>query len=80
MTTLSRISRHTLKAGAIATVAALALTGCSTGAAGDDGDVTLTLTAWANADEAKMYEKVLDVFEEQNPGVTVNFEYTDVGK
>ena len=79
MTTLSRISRHTLKAGAIATVAALALTGCSTGAAGEDGDVTLTLTAWANADEAKMYEKVLDVFEEQNPGVTVNFEYTDVG-
>jgi multiple sugar transport system substrate-binding protein len=35
--------------------------------------------AWANAEEAKMYEKVFDVFEEKNPGVTVKFEYSDVG-
>jgi multiple sugar transport system substrate-binding protein len=79
MRTPSRISRHPMRTGAVVTIAALALTGCSAGGAGGDGDVTLTLTAWANADEAKMYEKVLDVFEEENPGVAVNFEYSDVG-
>ncbi|MCU1404901.1 MAG: yesO1 [Glaciihabitans sp.] len=80
MTTLRKISRHPLRVGAAVTAAAIALTGCSSGGgAGGDGDVNLTLTAWANAEEAEMYEAVLDVFEEENPGITVDFEYSDSG-
>ena len=65
-------------------VAALAMTGCAVNPAGGgggdaDGDVTLTVMAWANSDEAANYEAAFDVFEEKNPGVTVNLEYSDVG-
>lgn len=78
MTTYS--NRRVLGTVAIAAVAGLALSGCSGSSTGSgDGDITLTVMAWANAEEAKMYEEVLDVFEEKNPGVTVKFEYSDVG-
>jgi multiple sugar transport system substrate-binding protein len=75
MTTYNR--RRTAGTVAMATIAGLALSSCAGGTGGDDGDVSLTLMAWANAEEAKMYEEVLDVFEEKNPGTTVKFEYSD---
>lgn len=77
MTTHS--TRRAVGAVAIAAISGLALSACA-GPAGDDGgEVKLTVMAWANAEEAKMYEQVLDVFEEKHPGVTVSFEYSDVG-
>ncbi|WP_374975595.1 ABC transporter substrate-binding protein [Microbacterium trichothecenolyticum] len=73
-------TRRVLGVVAAASVSAIVLAGCAgSDAGGADGDVTLTLMAWANSDEAKMYEEVLAAFEKENPGVTVNLEYSDVG-
>lgn len=68
--------------GAVAgvAVAALALTACSPGASSNaNGETTLTMMAWANSEEAKMYNEVLEAFHEENPDVKVKLEYTDVG-
>lgn len=72
------LRRRTCAAIAMATITGLTLVGCSADSGGDKG-VELTMMAWANADEAEMYESILGVFEEKNPGVTVNLEYSDVG-
>ncbi|WP_432508742.1 ABC transporter substrate-binding protein [Kineococcus auxinigenes] len=72
--------RAALAAGA----GALALTGCgrfggsgsSTG--GDDGEVELTVMAWASASQAQMYESAFATYHEQNPGVRVRLEWMDV--
>ncbi|MGW9114348.1 ABC transporter substrate-binding protein [Microbacterium sp. NPDC055683] len=64
---------------AIAAAATL-VAGCAAGdGAQAGGDAELTVMAWANADEAAMYEAAFDVFEEKNPGVSVSLEYADVG-
>jgi len=76
----------TIRIAAVSSVAlaATAITGCAVNPAGSggtdaDGEVTLTVMAWANAEEAANYEAAFDVFEEKNPGVTVSLEYSDVG-
>jgi multiple sugar transport system substrate-binding protein len=74
----------TIRIAAVSSIAlaAIAMTGCAVNPAGGgdaDGDVTLTVMAWANAEEAANYEAAFDVFEEKNPGITVNLEYSDVG-
>lgn len=61
-----------------ATLTALALaslTGCSSSSA--DG-TTLSFLMWGDGgDTQKAYEKVIDAFEAQNPGVTINAEFVN---
>jgi multiple sugar transport system substrate-binding protein len=59
----------------------LALTACSGGdAAGGDGeDVTITFAWWGDASRADRYEQSIELFEEQNPGVTVQTSYAGFG-
>lgn len=72
--------QRVLGAIAGAALAAISLAGCASGASSNaSGETTLTMMAWANADESKMYNKVLDAFHEENPDITVKLEYTDVG-
>ena len=61
-------------------VAGLTLAGCAGSRARmRTGDVELTVQAWADTTQAKVYEEVFDVFEEKNPGVTVKLDWMDVG-
>ena len=63
-------------AGALLGVAACAPSsgaGGSDGSGGGDGDVTVTVWSWRTEDVAA-YEAIFDVYEEANPGVTVEFE------
>ncbi|WP_402463100.1 ABC transporter substrate-binding protein [Isoptericola aurantiacus] len=64
-------------AGAVVAAAALVLTGCSggTGSGGADGDVTLTFAWWGDASRADRYEQVIALYEDQNPGVTIQSSY-----
>lgn len=61
-----------LKLLAIPTAAAMALTSFGAVAAQDSEDVTLTVWSWRTEDE-DAYNRIFDVYEEQNPGVTVEF-------
>ena len=61
-------------AGAMVALAAAALlTGCSAGSSGSDqgGDVTLTYGVWSQ--DATM-QQLVDKFESENPGITVNLQ------
>ncbi|MBM3715602.1 MAG: sugar ABC transporter substrate-binding protein [Actinobacteria bacterium] len=61
--------------GSAATVAAAALTlsGCAgfTGGGNDTAEGTLTFTTWASESEQAAFEQLVDEFEAQNDGVTV---------
>lgn len=73
--------RHPRLAASTALCLALALTACAPGDdEGTDGPATdgatqpVTLTVWSWADQAAdQYNEIFDVFEEHNPGVTVDF-------
>ena len=64
-----------------ATVAAAALfsvgacASSSTGASGSGDKVTLRLTWWGDESRADFYQQALDIFQSENPGVTVQTEY-----
>ncbi len=81
MTTLRNTRRRMLAVAASAGIASLVLAGCSTGetAPGSSDDVTLTVMAWANAEESAMWEEVFDIYEDANPGIKITFEGNDVG-
>lgn len=57
-------------------VSALVLSSCG-GDSGDDGDVHLRFTWWGSDTRQQITEEVIDVFEEQNPGITVEGEFRD---
>ncbi|MFJ8533771.1 ABC transporter substrate-binding protein [Streptomyces sp. NPDC093591] len=65
--------------------AALAATGALTATAacggdsgsGDDGKVTLKVSWWGEASRHKITEQAIDVFEKQNPDITVKSSYSD---
>ncbi|WP_265521770.1 ABC transporter substrate-binding protein [Oerskovia flava] len=71
--------RKPYQAGAAALATTLALAACAPGGSSDtpqgaDGeDVTLTIWSW-QAQNAGDWERVFDVYEEANPGVTIEFE------
>lgn len=51
-----------------------ALAGCSSGGTSPDGDeTTVTIWSWRTEDQKAM-DEIFDVFEKENPGVTVDFE------
>jgi multiple sugar transport system substrate-binding protein len=59
---------------------AATLSGCAPSSSPNaNGETTVTMMAWANAEESKMYNKVLDEFHKENPDISVKLEYTDVG-
>lgn len=77
----SRGAQHGRRSAvALLTVGALtALGACSGGDAAGDGDVTLTFAWWGDASRADRYEKAIDLYEERNPGVTIQSSYAGWG-
>lgn len=68
-----------LRATSLVAAAALALTGvtaCSSGAASGGDDKTLKVWWWENDDSAlaSAWNKAIDIFEDEHPGVKVEFE------
>ena len=61
-----------LKLLAIPTAAAMALTSIGAVSAQDGEEETVTVWSWRTEDE-DAYNRIFDVYEEQNPGVTVEF-------
>lgn len=69
--------RRILTTAAIAAVTALALSSCapsgSIGSSDNGDDVTLKVWSWRTED-IEAYNRIFGIFEEQNPGITVEFE------
>ena len=67
---------------ALALSASLALTACggSSGSSGTEGEITLLTPIFeGSTGKAVLEEQLLPQFEKENPGVTVNVDYTDYG-
>lgn len=60
-------------AGALFTTAAAVLTGCSGGGGASDDELTVWLTTQEGS-QADAFQRIVDGFEEENPGVTVKVE------
>jgi len=63
---------------ALATIGAIVALGACSGsdsAGGGDENVTLTMAWWGDASRAERYEKAIDLYEAQNPGVTIQSSY-----
>lgn len=76
--------RRTRAGAAVLAVGALALTGCASSAdgsadGGEDGEATITFAWWGDATRADRYEEAIDLYEEQNPGVTIQTSYAGWG-
>lgn len=69
-------STRTARAGAVALLAAVGLVaaGCSpfSGGGNADGTVELTLLTLDGGDDNKALEEIIDAFEAENPGITIN--------
>lgn len=67
--------KHFLKQGILFLVLLSLIVGCSSqGSSGSNSGktVTLTMNAWGNPAEIKVYQKALDAFMEENPNIKVN--------
>ncbi|TDC67161.1 ABC transporter substrate-binding protein [Streptomyces hainanensis] len=64
---------------AFALAGSLALTACGSGGddGGDGGNVTLNFTWWGSDERSERYEAVIELFEEQNPGITVQTSFAE---
>lgn len=63
---------------AVTAVTALALAGCApTEEPASDEPVTLSFTWWGNDDRAARYQKAIDLFEQENPNITINGSFSD---
>lgn len=60
---------------AFASIAALAMAGCSTGSGGDGAESTTLTVAWTTGNDQKALEAVAEGFEKLNPGVTLKATY-----
>lgn len=69
--TKSHANRRGLAVAATATILALTLSGCG-GASAEDGTVELDFTWWGADARAQLTEEVIAEFEEQNPDITIN--------
>lgn len=76
-----RITRKAAGAAAATAAVALVLTACSggdtEGGDAEGGDITLNVAWWGNDDRAERYEAAIDLYEEANPGVTVQTGFQD---
>lgn len=68
-----RTRESALTLTASAATASLLLSGCGSG--GDDGDVTLTFSWWGGDVRHEYTQEMIDLFEEENPGITVDVRY-----
>lgn len=58
---------------------AVVLASCSSGAGGgDEGDVELTFQWWGNDERAVLTEEAIDLFEQNNPGITVSTSFATI--
>lgn len=78
-----RPGRRALGAGLIAAGLVVSATACAAGddAGGgeaSDGPVTISFQWWGNDERAVVTEEALDLFEEQNPGVTVETSFSAI--
>lgn len=82
MNSTPRIQRlRRVGVGALALSLAVGTTACAPAdpPSGDDGgDVTITFQWWGNDERAELTEAAIDVFEEQNPGVTVETSFSAI--
>lgn len=72
--------RKTATSGiALALAGSLALTACGSGGddGGDGGNVTLNFTWWGSDERSERYEAAIDLFEEANPGITVQTSFAE---
>ena len=77
--TARRGRRSALFGGAIVTAGAVALTGCGGGTAEENADpdapVELNFAWWGDASRAERYEAAIDIYEAENPNVTIGTSY-----
>ena len=78
-----RTSRRALRVVGSATAVsfAVALASCSGGSGGsgdDGGDIELTFQWWGNDERAALTEEAIDLFEQNNPGITVSGSFSTI--
>ncbi|WP_198042846.1 ABC transporter substrate-binding protein [Actinoalloteichus fjordicus] len=72
----SRVRGRTLATGAVSLLAACGvLAGCG-GSGSGDGTVSLDFTWYGNDSRAEATQEAVDLFEERNPGITVNTSFS----
>lgn len=59
----------------VGVAAFVALAACSGGGSTGGDDVTLTFSWWGDKSRAERYESAIDLYEERNPGVTIQSSY-----
>lgn len=65
-----------MKATAAVTIGLFAVTACG-GGGGEDGDVELSMYWWGSDSRHQNTQELIDIYEEQNPGVTISPTYSD---
>ena len=79
-----RRGRRAVTAGLITAGLVVTATACAAGddgsqaEAGDGGPVTISFQWWGNDERAVLTEEALDLFEEKNPGVTVETSFSAI--
>ncbi|WP_062211421.1 ABC transporter substrate-binding protein [Streptomyces sp. NBRC 109706] len=73
------IRKTTLGGVALALVGALTLSACGGDSGGGDGKVTLQFTWWGTEGRADRYQAAVDLFEDQNPDITVQTSFAEFG-
>lgn len=62
---------------AVTSISALALTSCGGEGGNDDGDVALTFTWWGSDSRHAATEEIIEAFEAENPGITIDSQFSD---
>ncbi|KAA9085452.1 ABC transporter substrate-binding protein [Microbacterium radiodurans] len=79
----ARRGAHVLGAGAIVAATAIVVSGCAGGSPEENTDpdapVTLNFAWWGDASRAERYEAAIDIYEEENPNVTIRTSYAGFG-
>ena len=76
----NRSRRARVFLSALAGTAVFALIGCSgpSGAGSGDGTAQLDVALWGDANRADLYEQALDIFEDENNGITTTLQFADL--
>ncbi|SEE95152.1 ABC transporter substrate-binding protein [Ruania alba] len=77
MTMTSR--RGKAAAGGLVFALGLSLGACGSDSSGSDGDVTLRVAWWGSQERHENFLSLIETYESENPGVTIEAEYSDSG-